>query len=71
MCFCNFKVDVCKRVIHLYRSVVLEVPMEPTTWYYNFTFDLASIKMSICGIICFNTIIIINEMISYMPALVS
>ena len=43
MCFCNFKVDVCKRVIHLYRSVVLEVPMEPTTWYYNFTFNLASI----------------------------
>ncbi len=26
------QVDVCKRVIHLYRSVVLEVPMEPSTW---------------------------------------
>ncbi|XP_015748579.1 PREDICTED: ral GTPase-activating protein subunit alpha-1-like, partial [Acropora digitifera] len=26
------KVDLCKRVIHLYRSVVLEVPMDPVTW---------------------------------------
>lgn len=26
------QVDVCKRVIHLYRSVVLEVPMESVTW---------------------------------------
>ena len=30
--FFTTQVDVCKRVIHLYRSVVLEVPMEPSTW---------------------------------------
>ena len=30
--FCALQVDVCKRVIHLYRSVVLEVEMEPATW---------------------------------------
>ena len=32
----TLQVDVCKRVIHLYRSVVLEVPMESTTWYVKF-----------------------------------
>ena len=30
--FSATQVDICKRVIHLYRSVVLEVPMEPSTW---------------------------------------
>lgn len=30
--FYALQVDVCKRVIHLYRSVVLEVEMEPATW---------------------------------------
>lgn len=30
--FVEKQVDLCKRVIHLYRSVVLEVPMDPVTW---------------------------------------